>query len=133
MREDYTEEDVEYYFNYSGILAERGSYDTLEDLIKCELHDLGRQALACAFCRHNLSCSMYVYVNRSLLACGQMPTSQLEHLNALWAFAADLHLASGHLLLLYAASASTEASPEMLLVKSAFMRTLCRLVCTNLL
>ena len=37
-REDYTEEDVEYYFNYSGILAERGSYDTLEDLIKCELH-----------------------------------------------------------------------------------------------
>jgi hypothetical protein len=92
MREDYTEEDVEYYFNYSGILAERGSYDTLEDLIKCELHDLGRQALACAFCRHNLSCSMYVYVNRSLLACGQMPTSQLEHLNALWAFAADLQL-----------------------------------------
>lgn len=76
---------------------------------------------------------MYVYVNRSLLACGQMPTSQLEHLNALWAFAADLHLASGHLLLLYAASASTEASPEMLLVKSAFMRTLCRLVCINLL
>ncbi|KAL0037014.1 hypothetical protein WJX77_009396 [Trebouxia sp. C0004] len=36
-REDYTEEDVEYYFNYSGILAERGSYDTLEDLLKSGL------------------------------------------------------------------------------------------------
>ena len=35
-REDYTEEDVEYYFNYSGILAERGTYDTMEDLLKCK-------------------------------------------------------------------------------------------------
>lgn len=36
-REDYSAEDVEYYFNYSGILAERGSYDQLEDLLECEL------------------------------------------------------------------------------------------------
>lgn len=36
-REDYSAEDVEYYFNYSGILAERGSYDQLEDLLDCEL------------------------------------------------------------------------------------------------
>ena len=35
-REDYSAEDVEYYFNYSGILAERGSYDQLEDLLECE-------------------------------------------------------------------------------------------------
>lgn len=32
-RQSYSAEDVEYYFNYSGILAERGSYDTMEDLI----------------------------------------------------------------------------------------------------
>lgn len=35
-RDDYSAEDVEYYFNYSGILAERGSYDQLEDLLECE-------------------------------------------------------------------------------------------------
>ena len=35
-REDYSEEDVEYYFNYSGILAERGSYDSMEDLLSCK-------------------------------------------------------------------------------------------------
>ena len=35
-REDYSPEDVEYYFNYSGILAEQGSYDQLEDLLECE-------------------------------------------------------------------------------------------------
>ena len=35
-REDYSAEDVEYYFNYSGILAEQGSYDQLEDLLECE-------------------------------------------------------------------------------------------------
>ncbi|KAL3145880.1 hypothetical protein ABBQ38_015250 [Trebouxia sp. C0009 RCD-2024] len=33
-REDYSAEDVEYYFNYSGILAERGSYALLEDLLE---------------------------------------------------------------------------------------------------
>lgn len=37
----------------------------------------------------------------SLLARSQMPISQLKHLIALWAFAAGLHCASGHLLLLY--------------------------------
>ncbi len=35
-REDYSEEDVEYYFNYSGILAERGSYDSMEELLTCK-------------------------------------------------------------------------------------------------
>lgn len=33
-RQSYSAEDVEYYFNYSGILAERGSYDTMENLIE---------------------------------------------------------------------------------------------------
>ena len=42
-----------------------------------------------------------VCIRGSLLACSQMTISQLEHLIALWAFAADLHRASGHLLLLY--------------------------------
>jgi len=32
-RESYSAEDVEYYFNYSGILAERGSYDTMENML----------------------------------------------------------------------------------------------------
>ena len=35
-RDDYSAEDVEYYFNYSGILADQGSYDQLEDLLECE-------------------------------------------------------------------------------------------------
>ena len=43
-RESYSAEDVEYYFNYSGILAERGSYDTMENmlegkLVKCSIPD----------------------------------------------------------------------------------------------
>ncbi len=57
-REDYTEEDVEYYFNYSGILAERGSYDTLEELIKCELHIPERAPallLVCTLCRLSIA------------------------------------------------------------------------------
>ena len=33
-REDYTEEDVEYYFNYMGMLAEEGSYDSMEKLMQ---------------------------------------------------------------------------------------------------
>lgn len=32
-RNDYSAEDVEYYFNYSGILAEQGSYDSMENLL----------------------------------------------------------------------------------------------------
>ena len=35
-RNDYSAEDVEYYFNYSGILAEQGSYDSMENLLDCE-------------------------------------------------------------------------------------------------
>ena len=35
-REDYSPEDVEYYFNYMGMLAEEGSYDSLDALVQSE-------------------------------------------------------------------------------------------------
>jgi hypothetical protein len=37
-RDDYTEDDVEQYFNYMGMLAEQGSYDALESVLKSGLH-----------------------------------------------------------------------------------------------
>lgn len=44
---------------------------------------------------------MYMFVPSVSAGSQQMPMGQLEHLNAIWTLAADLHHASGHLLLLY--------------------------------
>lgn len=33
-RDDYTEEDVEHYFNYAGCLAVEGTYDRMEQMMR---------------------------------------------------------------------------------------------------
>jgi hypothetical protein len=37
-KDEYTADDVEQYFNYMGMLAEEGSYDRLEEVLKSDLH-----------------------------------------------------------------------------------------------
>mmetsp|Transcript_3953 Transcript_3953/g.5261 ORF Transcript_3953/g.5261 Transcript_3953/m.5261 type:complete len:167 (-) Transcript_3953:134-634(-) len=37
-RDEFDKDDVEQYFNYMGLLAVEGSYDTMYDMLKAEIH-----------------------------------------------------------------------------------------------